>query len=98
MDIEISPGAPERRMSAAARDKWAPRCGDAARGGEIQEKRCCSNGRFAIWREERVGRFSEERARSVLGHHSSVNLVRPRPLTAGRGASSPADAEDRLCG
>src|SRR5690348_13387811 len=81
MDIEISPSAPERRKSAAARDTGGPRCGGlAAHRAGIQEKRCCSNGHFAIWREERGRRFSEERAGSVLRHHSSVNLVRPRPL------------------
>jgi hypothetical protein len=76
MDIEISPGAPAQLSDAAARDDWGRACSD----GGIQEKRCCSNGHFAIWREERVRRFSEELARSVVGHHSSVNLVRPRPL------------------
>src|SRR5689334_15301140 len=81
MDIEISPGAPEQRNSAAARDTGGPRCGGlaACRAG-IQEKRCCSNGHFAIWREERVRRFNEERAGSVLRRHSSVNLVGPLPL------------------
>jgi hypothetical protein len=80
MDIEISPRAPERRKSAAARNNWGPRCGAfAARRAGIQEKRCCSNGHVATWREERGRRFSEERAGSVLRHHSSVNLVVPRP-------------------
>jgi len=76
MDIEISPGAPAQLSDAAARDNWGHAFGD----GGIQEKRCCSNGDFAIWREERVRRFSEERAGNVLRRHSSVNLVRPRPL------------------
>jgi hypothetical protein len=76
MDIEISPGAPAQLSDAAARDNWGHAFGD----GGIQEKRCCSNGDFAIWREERVRRFNEERAGNVLRRHSSVNLVRPRPL------------------
>jgi hypothetical protein len=79
MDIEISPGAPAQLSDAAARDNW----GRALGNGGIQEKRCCSNGRFAIWREERVRRFSKERADSVLRNHSSVNLVGPRPLQLG---------------
>jgi hypothetical protein len=76
MDIEISPGAPAQLSDTAARDNWSRALGD----GGIQEKRCCSNGHFAIWREKRVRRFNKERAGSVLRHHSSVNLVRPRPV------------------
>jgi hypothetical protein len=75
MDIEISPGAPAQRSDAAARDNWGLACGD----GGIAEKRLCSNGHFATVREERIRRFTEERARNVLWHHSSVNLVEPRP-------------------
>jgi hypothetical protein len=94
MDIEISPGAPAQLSDTAARDNWSRALGD----GGIQEKRCCSNGHFAIWRERRVRRFSEERAGSVLRHHSSVNLVSAASVTTGRGASSSAGAEDRPSG
>jgi len=76
MDIEISPGAPGQLSDAAARDDW----GRAGSNGGIQKKRCCSKGHFAIGREERGRRFSKERAGGVLGRHSSVNLVGPRPL------------------
>jgi hypothetical protein len=52
----------------------------------------------ATIRGKRACRHLEGRTKGVLWHHASVNLVVGHDLALGRGAYSPANAEDRLCG
>jgi hypothetical protein len=75
MDIEYSPGARRQRMSAAARDLYGLASGEDGMNG----KRLCSMDHPAASCGERACRAITERTLGVLWHHSSVNLVKPRP-------------------
>jgi hypothetical protein len=75
MDIEFSPGARGQRTCAAARDIDCLATGE----GMMNEKRLCSVDHPAASYGERARRFLAERTMGVLWHHSSVNLVEPRP-------------------
>jgi hypothetical protein len=79
MDIEISPGARVQRSDAPARDDWGLGSGIlAGRHGWMTGKRVCFMSHPATVRGER--RFIKERMKGVLWHHSSFNLVEPRPF------------------
>jgi hypothetical protein len=68
-------------VSAAARDIWGFGDGNQAAGETRMNGKCfCSTSHPAITRGERTRRCCSERARSVLWHHSSVNLVEPRSI------------------
>jgi hypothetical protein len=75
MDIEYSPGARGQRNGAAARDCDGLRLGEGGMSG----KRLCSMSHPAHPGGEHARRFPWERTMGVLWHHSSVNLVEPRP-------------------
>jgi hypothetical protein len=79
MDIEISPAARVQRSNAPSRDDWGLASGAAADCDDrMTGKRVCSMRHPAAMRGER--RFIEERMKGVVWHHSSFNLVKPRPF------------------
>jgi len=90
MDIEISPGAPWQRYSAAARNSDGPRFGKGGMNG----KRVCSMDHPASLGGERAGRTIWERTMGVLWRHSSVNLVKPPAIARAAARDSPAAARD----
>jgi hypothetical protein len=79
MDIEISPAARVQRSNAPSRDDWGLDADELAGvDGRMNGKRVCSLGHPAVVRGGR--RFIKERMKGVLWHHSSFNLVKPRPF------------------